>query len=158
MLRHEAGLPNNGGQRHPQQTTSRPCSSPCIAREEILVVSKMSRFEREKVATGLSDDELVARFNRIGESGLRILATHLKHQGAIATCARELSPGQVISLDTPEGTAISARFKVIIALGGDDFFKLVSHRVPEDLPILGKQGKTSLMQVFARNGAHAPFI
>jgi len=137
MLRHEVGLPHNGGTKPPQQTRLGASPSPSITREEILVVSKMSRFEREKSATGLSDDEMVARFNQMGESGLRILATHLKHQDAIATCARELSPDQIISLDTVEGTAIPARCKVIIALGGDDFLKLVSHRVPETLPILG---------------------
>lgn len=101
------------------------------------MVSKMSRFEREKLATGLSDEELIARFNEMGESGLRVLATHLRHKEAIATCAREVAPQQLVSLETLEHGGIPPHCKLIIALGGDDFFKLVCHRAPESLPILG---------------------
>jgi NAD kinase len=141
MLRHDVGLPNQSGLTLPQApevgTAAAHTASPAIARHEILVVSKMSRFERERLAMNLSDEALVERYNALGESGLRILAAHLHHQEALATCARELSAEQITSLEGLDNPEVGPRFKVIIALGGDDFFKLVSHRVKGSLPILG---------------------
>jgi len=137
MLRHEPGLSGSGGLTLPQASHVTPCTSPSISRDEILVVTKMSKFEREKRETNLSDEDLVARYNAVGESGLRILAAHLHHQEAIATCVRELGPEQVIALESLRDHELTSRFKVIIALGGDDFFKLVTHHIEGSLPILG---------------------
>jgi len=137
MLRQELGIPESGGVSLPKVSESKPCTSPSISREKILVVTKMSKFEREKLATHLSDENLVARYNALGESGLRILAAHLLHQEAIATCARELKPDQVVSLESLKDHGLSPRYEVIIALGGDDFFKLVTHHNKGSLPILG---------------------
>jgi NAD+ kinase len=137
MLRHEVGIPEPGALKTPQQPAVRSSPSPSISRDEILVVGKMSRFEREKLATHLTDDELIARFNALGESGLRILSAHLRHQEALAICAHEVRPEQIVSLESLENSEIPPRCKLIIALGGDDFFKLVSHRTPDGLPILG---------------------
>jgi hypothetical protein len=97
----------------------------------------MSRFEREKLDTGLSEQELIDRYTSRGESGLRILAAHLHHTEALALCAREIPKGQIISLNELEGSKIPPHIKVIIALGGDDFFKLVNHCAPHELSILG---------------------
>ena len=137
MLRQELGIPESGGLSLPKVPQSTPCINPSISRDEILVVTKMSKFEREKLATNLSDEDLVARYNAVGESGLRILAAHLHHQEAIATCARELRPEQVVPLEVLKDLELSGRFKVIIALGGDDFFKLITHHNKGSLPILG---------------------
>lgn len=137
MLRQEIGIPEPSGLTMPQASNTRAGRAPIIARDQIIVVSKMSRFEREQLETKLSDDDLVARYNSLGESGLRILGAHLRHKQALTLCAAELGSEQIISLEQLERTEILSRCKVIIALGGDDFFKLLSHRAPSDLPILG---------------------
>jgi NAD kinase len=141
MLRYDGGTPDTGQitvSGRPDSRDHSPRSpSPPIERHEILVVSKMSRFEREKLAQSLSDDALLERYNALGESGLRILAAHLHNQEAIATCSQELDPKQVVALEALDAPDIRSRCKVVIALGGDDFFKLVSHRAPQGLPILG---------------------
>jgi NAD kinase len=130
-------MPESGGLSVPKVPQSTPCIAPSISRDEILVVTKMSKFERDKLATNLSDEDLVARYNALGESGLRILAAHLHHQEALTTCARELRPEQVVSLDHLKDPESCARFKVIIALGGDDFFKLVTHHTQGSVLVLG---------------------
>ncbi len=141
MLKQEVGMPGLGGLTLPPASGARECpcpsQSPAIARHEILVVCKKSRFEREKATSHLSDDELTAHYNALGESGLRILAAHLHHRESIEVCARELGPNQIVTLEDLKDPGIRSRFKLIIALGGDDFFKLVSHQAKDALPILG---------------------
>lgn len=141
MLRQEQ-IPNGGGgltvpKASPPAGTSIVSKSPAISRYEVLVVSKMSRFEREKMATNLSEGQLLAHYQAIGESGTRILAAHLHHQESIALCKRELPPQHVVPLDAVDTTTNLSRFKLVVALGGDDFFKLVGHRIKDKLPILG---------------------
>lgn len=121
----------------PPAPSPTPLRSPAISRDQILIVTKMSRFEREKMATNCSDEQLLAHYKAIGESGARILAAHLYNQQSIELCKREVPPAHVTSLDAPDTTTNLSRFKLVIALGGDDFFKLVGHRIKDSLPILG---------------------
>jgi NAD kinase len=111
--------------------------SPAISRDEILVVTKMSRFEREKAATNLSEEQLLTHYKSIGECGSRILAAYLHHQDSVELCKRELSPEHVVSLDALDTVTDLSRYKLVVALGGDDFFKLVGHHIQDKLPILG---------------------
>jgi hypothetical protein len=97
----------------------------------------MSRFEREKVTRNLSDEELLAHYQAIGECGARILAGHLHHQESIISCKQEVPPEHVVALDDLDAKTDLSRFKLVLALGGDDFFKLVGHRIQGALPILG---------------------
>lgn len=111
--------------------------SPAISRSEILVISKLSKFERERRSRNLSDAQALTHFEGIGESGLRILAAHLHHQDSIERCKQELPAENVITLDQFDALPDRTRFKLVIALGGDDFFKLVGHHVQDSLPVLG---------------------
>lgn len=108
-----------------------------IALEEILVVVKRSRVERDAQQKGVSEDSVVEHYNALGESGLSILASHLCQQEAAATCRKELSREQVIRIEELAERQKQGRYKLIVALGGDDFFKVVSHGVREGQLLLG---------------------
>ena len=121
----------------PVAASSLPSLTPPIAREEILVISKLSKFDREKSSRNLTDSQAMEHFGAIGESGLRILAAHLHHSESIERCKHELPPANVMTLDQFDAIPDLSRFKLVIALGGDDFFKLVGHHVKDSLPVLG---------------------
>jgi NAD kinase len=111
--------------------------SPRISRDEVLVIVKKSRLERDVERTGMTQEELLARYESLGDSGARVLAGHLHNQDSIEACRREFSPEQIIHLDDLAAIQNLSRYKVIVALGGDDFFKLVGHYVGGDTCILG---------------------
>lgn len=109
---------------------------PSISRGEVLVVSKKSRLERECELYGLTRDQLMERYRGAGESGLRLFASDVRQQESVALCKHELSPGQVVTLEELKARLPLTGVKVIIALGGDDFLKLVSHTV-DTVPVMG---------------------
>jgi NAD kinase len=111
--------------------------SPPITRNEILVITKMSKFDRERAEKKASPEEAADRFRALGESGLRVLAAHLHHQESVERCKKEIPPHHVVSLEEFTKITDLSRFKLVVALGGDDFFKLVAHAVLDSLPILG---------------------
>jgi NAD kinase len=111
--------------------------SPPITRDEILVITKMSKFDRDMAEKQKTPDETTEHFRSLGESGLRVLAAHLHHQESVERCKQEIPAHNVISLSQFDHVPDLAHFKLVIALGGDDFFKLVAHSVKDTLPILG---------------------
>lgn len=111
--------------------------SPRISRDEVLVIVKKSRLERDAERTGMSQKELLAHYESTGDSGARVLAGHLHNQDSIQACRREFPSEQIIHLDDLAALQNISRYKVIVALGGDDFFKLVGHYVEGDTCILG---------------------
>lgn len=118
-------------------TTDALTRLPAIARDEILVVVKRSRVERDIAKRGGSEEQVVEHYNALGESGLAILASHLCQKEAAAMSRRELSDEQVIRIEELEERQKLGRYKLIISLGGDDFFKVVSHGVHEGQLLLG---------------------
>jgi NAD kinase len=111
-------------------------TQPPISRREVIVVSKKSRLERECELYNLTREQLMARYRDAGESGLRIFASDVRQQESVARCKEELSPSQVLTLEELKSRLPLPGVKVIIALGGDDFLKLVSHTV-DTIPVMG---------------------
>lgn len=107
-----------------------------ISRDRILVVAKLSKLKWDQQHTGLSQTELSAYYERQGESSSAIVTSHLRQAQVVKDLTRELSPSQFVSI-----TKLSAdRVKncdLVIALGGDDHFKHVSHWIDDDTPVLG---------------------
>ncbi|MFO0415839.1 MAG: hypothetical protein ACK5Y6_00990 [Pseudomonadota bacterium] len=109
---------------------------PKISRDSILVVAKRSRFERDQKELGLSEEALLRWYAEMGESGSRVLGSHERQLQAIASCQRELESEQIVHIEQLEERLATGSVKAIVALGGDDFLKLVSQHI-EDLPVLG---------------------
>ena len=107
-----------------------------IEREDILVVTKLSKFEWDKRHSGLSEEALLAQYREQGEGGGRILASHYRQAQVAEDLSREISPQQILPVDqlTPE---IVSQYKLVIALGGDDHLKMLSHWIDDDTPIVG---------------------
>jgi NAD kinase len=111
--------------------------SPTINRSEILVVAKKSKFLREQEKTDLSHSDHLAQYSRLGESGDCVVSSHFRQEAAIELCAELFSLDQVVNIDDMGTALASGKFKAIIALGGDDFFKLVSNKMPQSTLLLG---------------------
>lgn len=111
-------------------------TQPPIARDSILVVSKRSRYERDQQELALSDAQMMKRYEELGESGARVLSSHERQRAAVAVCSQELSEKQVIRVEDLRERLQAGGVGAIIALGGDDFLKLVSQLV-DDVPVLG---------------------
>ncbi len=109
---------------------------PKISRDSILVVAKRSRFERDQVELGLSAEDLLRRYAEMGESGSRVFGSHERQMRAISTCQGELESEQIVHIEQLRERLATGSVKAVIALGGDDFLKLVSQYI-EDLPVLG---------------------
>jgi NAD kinase len=116
---------------------SAPSLETPILLDEILVVAKRSRLERDAQKKGLSEEAVVGLYEALGENGLSILVSHLCQSQAVTLCRDTLSPEQVIRIEELEERQRSGRYKLIVSLGGDDFFKVVSHRVKEGQVLLG---------------------
>jgi NAD kinase len=125
--------------------------SPSISRDEVLVIAKKSRLERDLEKKGLSQEELLAHYETMGEGGARILAGHLHNLDSIATCKKYLPEQQVVHLDDLKSFEALSRYKVVIALGGDDFFKLIGHYIGGETCIIGVKSDP------ASRGALLPF-
>jgi NAD kinase len=133
-----------GKSRAEKPEASAHARQPAIARDEILVVAKRSRLERDMQKKNISEDESVQYYNNLGESGLSILASHLCQKEAADVCRAELSDGQVIRIEELEERQKSGRYKLIVSLGGDDFFKVVSHHLQEGQSLLGVNSDPTL--------------
>jgi len=130
---------DNESRLYPSAAREQPTSERAVSvsRDEVLVVAKRSRYERDAASKGLNDTELQAYYESLGESGARVLASHLHNKHSIEICRAELSPAQVVQLEEFIAMPNRARYKVVVALGGDDFFKLVGQLVSDDQMVLG---------------------
>jgi hypothetical protein len=85
---------------------------------------------------GLAEDDLLRRYADMGESGSRVLGSHERQTRAITACQGEVESEQIIHIEQLRERLATGSVQVVVALGGDDFLKLVSQYV-EDLPVLG---------------------
>jgi hypothetical protein len=79
---------------------------------------------------------MMKHYEELGESGARVFGSHERQRAAADLCAKELSERQVIRVEDLGERLQAGGVEAIIALGGDDFLKLVSQRV-DDVPVLG---------------------
>jgi NAD kinase len=114
-----------------------PATSPAIKRSEVLVVCKQSSFERELAKSDLDEEELKEQLISGDAGGARVVHSFTMQESAKELARQELTAEQVVSLDfLTEGRDLS-QYKAVVVLGGDDFFKLVSHHLHEDVVVLG---------------------
>lgn len=114
-----------------------------IARTAMLVVTKRSRLERDQHDLGLSHEELLTRYEKMGQSGVRVLGSHVRQQEAKEICERELGKERVIYVEDLTERLKASEVEVVIVLGGDDFLKLVSQYI-DDIPVLGVNSDPSM--------------
>lgn len=107
-----------------------------IAREDILVVTKKSKLEWDMERLNLSQNEVLALYSAGAEDVERIMASHLWQKYVQSSLSLFFSPSQLLSY----GEATKERLadaKLVIALGGDDHHKYVSHALSGNTALLG---------------------
>lgn len=110
--------------------------SPAIDRSRILVIVKTSKLKWDLLHTGLSQDGLLEYYKTQGECGRSILASHLRQRQVLQDLIQELSPSQFVSVPKVTRERVG-QADLVIALGGDDHFKQVTHLIDDDTPVLG---------------------
>ena len=102
---------------------------------KILVVPRLSKYEWDMREYKLGHDQLIEQYRRDGEDIGRILGSHSRQKESLEELKMCLHESQFIEADqlTRE---IAKNAPLIIALGGDDHFKYVSHFVDNNF-ILG---------------------
>lgn len=121
---------------------------PAIDRSEVLVVAKRSKFLRDQEKTGISYTDQLTEYNRLGESGACVIASHFRQEAAIELCAELFSIDQVVNIDDMEAALKTGKYRAVIGLGGDDFFKLVSNNLPQETLLLGVNSDPSKSRGF----------
>jgi hypothetical protein len=130
-----------------------------IAREQILVIAKMSKLEWDMKQTGLSEAELVARYNTQGTGSEKIFSSYLRQKQVVDDLKNEFTAEQIISVEEYQSEKF-ANYKLIVALGGDDHFKKITHLIDDDRPILGVNSdpSTSTGALLSTNAAELPAV
>ncbi len=107
----------------------------CMNLENIIVVPKLSRLEYDMHRHGLTEEEAVVRYRKRGEDAERILGSHRRQKKALAVLEKFLNKEQFVPRErlTKE---IAGNAELIVAFGGDDNFKAVSHYA-DDTPVMG---------------------
>lgn len=100
----------------------------------IVVVPKLSKYERDLRRYNLSHDELVKKYKSEGVDADRIIDSHYRQREAADIIMKLVGKDRFVERGAL--TQDVTRGVVVVALGGDDHFKYVSHFV-DDSPLLG---------------------
>ncbi len=138
-----AALPDSIAVRTADQGLDR--DGPVISRDEILVVVKRSSFKCELQKTHMSPEQLLMKFEQQGECGQRTVSSHLRQLQVVKDLCAEISPTQIVSIAKVTRERV-AKAKMIIALGGDDTLKAVSHWIDDQTIIVGVNSDTMYSQ------------
>lgn len=109
---------------------------PAISRDQILVVTKISCFKWDQLSSGMSQEQLLDHYRQHGEDGERILGSHLRQMQVTRDLCKEIPANQVVSIAKLSAERIKGA-KLVIALGGDDTLKAVSHWIDDDTILVG---------------------
>jgi hypothetical protein len=107
-----------------------------IERSKILVVAKRTRIERDMEVLNISYDDALKKYELCGENVTELVASHNEQLGNKERITKLLSPKQVRFREEYSDEELN-RAALVIALGGDNHFQAVSHRIHGDTPLLG---------------------
>ncbi len=118
---------------------------------KIIIVPKLSKYTLDMAKYKLTSDQLAEKYRREGIDIERILGSHARQEEALSALKSLFTAEQFISRDelTRE---VAARAELVIALGGDDHLKFVSHFV-DATPIMAVNSDPVLS-----NGGLAYFV
>jgi hypothetical protein len=103
--------------------------------DKLIVVPKESKLEWDMRALGLNHNELVERYQREEVDLNRILESHERQKHALQVVTASLNPNQIVSR-AAFTAEVAKSASIVVALGGDNHFQFVSHRLL-DTPIIG---------------------
>lgn len=102
-----------------------PGAAPGIALADLLVVRRLSKFELHKQLLGLSDEQLLADYQRRKINWKPIVKCHESLQRAVKFLERILGADKIVTRDSFDPNSVSED-AVLMVLGGDDHLKYVA--------------------------------
>lgn len=106
--------------------------NPCVDLEKIVVVPRMSQYEFDRRMYELGHDGVMEKYRSEGSNGEEIFASHKRQQESLETLKKFFKENQFVPAEkfTKEKADLAS---LVIALGGDDHIKFVSHFIDDAL-------------------------
>jgi NAD kinase len=102
-----------------------------MADMKIGIAAKLSKIEWDMHRLNLGWDEVISLYNSQEKDADKILASHYRQKRSIDELLSRCPGAEVIDLSAASSEAAKPGIDLLIAIGGDNFFQLCSHRFPD---------------------------